>query len=124
MCELARQDTTGTDLRQRTCGLLTGSAASGSTGAESEGVRTLTNTSILNRIVYADDQTAIIVPQNLPAVMFRAETIGFKASCARFALTPLLSPPSAYSVLSASHISAYVIPPRLMVFTVHLAFQT
>ncbi|PPQ66040.1 hypothetical protein CVT26_010796 [Gymnopilus dilepis] len=66
---------------QLTCGLISGgSGGSGRTLAE--GVRVVSNSSSLHKVVYADDQTAIIIPNTLPDnITYTAQTIGVKSQC-------------------------------------------
>ncbi|KAF8898218.1 hypothetical protein CPB84DRAFT_1780608 [Gymnopilus junonius] len=66
---------------QYTCGLISGgSGGSGRTLAE--GVRVVSNSSSLHRVVYADDQTAILVPNTLPGnITYTAQTMGVKSQC-------------------------------------------
>ncbi|TFK38978.1 hypothetical protein BDQ12DRAFT_722828 [Crucibulum laeve] len=68
-------------LTQNTCGLLSGGSG-GDGRARMEGLRTISNSSSMNRVMYADDRTAILVPQSLPSnITYTATTLGVKASC-------------------------------------------
>ena len=70
------------NMAQKTCGQVTG-AAGGNGRNQIEGYRTKTNSSSQHRVVYTDDQTAILVPQTLPDnTTYIARTIGFKSQCA------------------------------------------
>ncbi|KAF8955570.1 hypothetical protein BDZ97DRAFT_280215 [Flammula alnicola] len=68
-------------LGQTTCGLVNdGGGGSGKTFAE--GLRVVSNSSALHRVVFTDDQIAILVPQSLPAnITYSAQTLGVKAHC-------------------------------------------
>ena len=51
---------------------------------EPEGVRTLTNTSIINAVAFSDDQTALMVPApsaHSPDLEYTADTYGIQTSC-------------------------------------------
>ncbi|KAF9001728.1 hypothetical protein BDQ17DRAFT_1358140 [Cyathus striatus] len=64
-----------------TCGQMNGGSA-GDGLAEMPGIRTLSNSSDTHRIVYADDQTAIVVPVTIPSnITYTTSTIGIKSSC-------------------------------------------
>ena len=75
------------------CGQILGLAGHDS-GPIREGLRTISNSSSINRVAFTDDQTAILVPDTLPAnISYTAKTLGFKASCKRFVITLLCSFP-------------------------------
>ncbi|KAH9474523.1 hypothetical protein JR316_0012984 [Psilocybe cubensis] len=63
------------------CGILNpGSGGSGNKLAE--GIRVLSNSSTLQRVVFTDDQTALLVPQNLPSnITYEAQAVGVKSQC-------------------------------------------
>ncbi|KAF9001721.1 hypothetical protein BDQ17DRAFT_1490130 [Cyathus striatus] len=63
------------------CGQLSG--GSGGDGVTKvPGLRTLSNSSSTHRIVFANDQTAIVVPATIPSnISYTAPTIGIKSSC-------------------------------------------
>jgi hypothetical protein len=66
---------------QLTCGLLSGGSG-GNARTRMEGLRAVSNSSALHRAVFTDDQTAILVPQTIPAnVSYTARTIGVKSTC-------------------------------------------
>ena len=68
---------------QATCGLTDSTGASN--GPLAEGARTVSNSSSLNRVVFTNDQTAIIVPNSIPPnITYTAQTVGLRASCERF----------------------------------------
>jgi hypothetical protein len=68
-----------------TCGQLDDGSQSGLL-SRPEGLRTISNSSSINRVVFTQDQTAIIVPESVPPnVTYTAETIGLKSTCAGFA---------------------------------------
>jgi hypothetical protein len=51
---------------------------------EAEGIRTLTNTSIVNSVAFSDDQTAIMAPANIAIpddLEFSAQSYGVSATC-------------------------------------------
>ncbi|KAH9474521.1 hypothetical protein JR316_0012982 [Psilocybe cubensis] len=75
MCQIA------TARNDSTCGIIgTGSAGTGIT--LSEGLRVISNTSSLHRVVFTDDQTAILVPQTLPPnITYTSRTLGVKSQC-------------------------------------------
>ncbi|KAF8994379.1 hypothetical protein BDQ17DRAFT_1431041 [Cyathus striatus] len=63
------------------CGQITGGSA-GDGVTMMPGLRTLSNSSSTHRIVFANDQTAIVVPVTIPPnVSYTAPTIGVKSSC-------------------------------------------
>ncbi|KDR68207.1 hypothetical protein GALMADRAFT_272694 [Galerina marginata CBS 339.88] len=66
---------------QASCGLING--GSGGSGLTlGEGVRVVSNTSSLHRVVFADDQTALVVPQSVPPnITYSAQTLGVKTQC-------------------------------------------
>lgn len=69
---------------QLTCGLISGgSGGSGRTLAE--GVRVVSNSSSLHKVVYAHDQTAILVANTIPGnITYTAQTMGVKSQCVRY----------------------------------------
>ncbi|KAF8955571.1 hypothetical protein BDZ97DRAFT_1926616 [Flammula alnicola] len=80
---------------QNTCGLINfGSGGSGATFAE--GLRVVSNSSAFHRVVFTDDQIAILVPQNLPGnITYSAQTVGVKAHCTtvtKQCMTPMSNP--------------------------------
>ncbi|KIK03994.1 hypothetical protein K443DRAFT_676313 [Laccaria amethystina LaAM-08-1] len=79
MCDPATYNS-GT-VSQLTCGLLSGGSG-GNARTRMEGLRAVSNSSALHRAVFTDDQTAILVPQTIPAnVSYTARTIGVKSTC-------------------------------------------
>ena len=79
MCDPATYNS-GT-VSQLTCGLLSGGRG-GNARTRMEGLRAVSNSSVLHRAVFTDDQTAILVPQTIPAnVSYTARTIGVKSTC-------------------------------------------
>ncbi|KDR73867.1 hypothetical protein GALMADRAFT_227626 [Galerina marginata CBS 339.88] len=63
------------------CGLINGGSG-GSGQTLGEGIRVVSNTSTLHRVVFADDQTAIVVPESLPSnITYSAQTLGVKTEC-------------------------------------------
>jgi len=55
-----------------------------------EGIRVMTNSSTLHQVVFADDGTAVIVPQDLSKnVTYTATSVGVKAECKRYVFTLL-----------------------------------
>lgn len=68
------------------CGLEQ-SSGRGFTESIGEGMRTLSNSSSINKVVYTDDQTAIMAPSYLlptDNVAFEANTIGIHSACQRY----------------------------------------
>jgi len=82
-CQIAGQDNTSTfgQIWAASCGLLNpGSGGSGATLGE--GIRVVSNASTLHRVVFADDQTAIVVPESPPSnVTYSAQTLGVRSEC-------------------------------------------
>ncbi|KDR67245.1 hypothetical protein GALMADRAFT_283600 [Galerina marginata CBS 339.88] len=63
------------------CGLLN-NGARGTTDGLGEGIRVVSNSSTIHRIVLADDQTAIVVPLSVPPnITYSAKTLGVKSQC-------------------------------------------
>lgn len=70
-------------MSQSTCGLINGGSG-GNGRTHMEGLRVVSNSSSLHKVVFTDDQTAILVPQTLPPnVTYSAETLGIQTQCAR-----------------------------------------
>ncbi len=66
---------------QKTCGQVSGGSA-GDGKARMEGLRVVSNSSSLHRVVSTNDQTAILVPQTLPPnATYTARTLGVKSQC-------------------------------------------
>jgi hypothetical protein len=85
LCRLVSQDnSTLNQLPTASCGLLNpGTGGSGATLGE--GIRVASNASTVHRVVFADDQTAIVVPQNPPSnVTYLAQTLGVKSECTTY----------------------------------------
>lgn len=71
-------------LAAATCGLLNDGAHQ-LTAELAEGIRVIDNSSTINQMVLTNDQTAIVVPLNIPqSVSYKAKTLGVKAQCARY----------------------------------------
>lgn len=76
----------GKQLSENPCTPSTTSSGTSLCGAAPEGFRTLSNSSTSNRVVFTDDQHAIIVPATLPSklnITYEAATVGLKATCQR-----------------------------------------
>jgi hypothetical protein len=70
---------------QATCGQLNDGSQSGLL-SRPEGLRTISNSSSLHRVVFTQDQIAIIVPEASPGnISYTAETIGLQTTCAGLA---------------------------------------
>ena len=70
-------------ISQSTCGLINGGSG-GNGRTHMEGLRVVSNSSSLHKVVFTDDQTAILVPQTLPSnVTYSAETLGIQTQCTR-----------------------------------------
>ena len=70
-------------MSQSTCGLING-GSDGNGRTYMEGLRVVSNSSSLHRVVFTDDQIAILVPQTLPSnVTYSAETLGIQTQCTR-----------------------------------------
>jgi hypothetical protein len=86
LCQLAGQDNSSVmgHIAAASCGLLNG--GSGGSGATlGEGIRVVSNSSTLHAVVFADDQTAIVVPQSLPSnIRYSAQTLGVKSECTTY----------------------------------------
>lgn len=83
MCALAQGNDTNTvmPVNSASCGLVNGGSG-GSGMTLGEGLRVVSNTSSLHSVVFADDQTALVVPQNLPSnISYSARTLGVKSQC-------------------------------------------
>jgi hypothetical protein len=69
---------------QQTCGLLSG--GSGGDGAtRAEGLRTLSGSSSFNKVVFAQEETYILVPASLlDNATYTAKSVGVRTTCARY----------------------------------------
>jgi fermentation-respiration switch protein FrsA (DUF1100 family) len=91
MCQIASQSIGGAPvvISTATCGLLNDGAHQ-ITAEFGEGIRVVHNVSSIHQVVLADDQTAIVVPLNLPpSITYSAKTFGVKSQCAMY--VPVIS---------------------------------
>jgi len=71
---------------QKTCGLVSGGSF-GDGRVRTEGLRVVSNSSSLHKVVFTNDQIAILVPQSLPDnTTYMAETLGVRSRCATFVM--------------------------------------
>jgi hypothetical protein len=70
-------------IQQQTCGLASGGSL-GNGATRAEGLRTLSGSSNFNKVVFAQDETYIMVPASLPDnATYTAKSVGVRANCAR-----------------------------------------
>ncbi|KAF8995980.1 hypothetical protein BDQ17DRAFT_1364875 [Cyathus striatus] len=82
MCQIAATAVDPTGTTQQSCGLQNDGTAGSDMVTRQESLRALSNSSLVNRVEYTDDQTAIMVPTSLPSnITFAGTTIGVKSAC-------------------------------------------